>query len=138
MPLIAFIDSHEDWILVSAEPWFYLYLRYGVLDAPEDLDLPDQDEVWRAVIREADAIFEAYPGQSTPALMTKGIAAFKLGRFEDAARWIGDYAQRQPTDREAVGLAAELRAAVGGDPGARQRIEALYREGRKGRRRIDW
>jgi len=136
--LVAFLDSHEDWILVSAEPWFYLYLRREALASPEDLTLPDQDDVWRNVIGEADAILKAYPGQSTPALMTKGLAAFKLGHFGEAAEWIGAYAQQQPGDRESVQLAAELDAAVRGDPEARKRIEALYREGRNRRGRIDW
>ncbi len=138
VPLVAFLDSREDWILVSVEPWFYLYLRTEALAGHEDFQLPDQDEIWRTVIREADATLKAYPGRSTPALMTKGIAAFKLGRFDDAAAWIGTYAQRRPSDREAVHLAAELEAAVRGDPGARERIEALYREGRNERRRVDW
>jgi hypothetical protein len=131
VPTVAFLDGDREWGLVSVEPWYYLFVRLAAIGDRPDVRLLDKDEVWRGTVQESQAIIDAFPGSSAPAWLSEGIANFKLGNVRLAANQIGRYAALRPDDREAAQLAAELEAALIGDPAARRRLEDLRQSGRE-------
>lgn len=130
VPTVAFLTGDQEWGLVSAEPWYYLFVRKRALGERRDISMLDKDDVWRGVIEESKAVIAAYPGGSAPAWLSGGMANFKLGRTQLAYGQFAQYSKLRPDDREAADLVADLGAALKGDSGARGRMEALYQSGR--------
>lgn len=116
--LVDRLALHPGWALVYQDQEAVIFLRRSEGHRPwlERLAL-DGRQAFATRLAEAARLLREDPGKDR-ALLSLGLAAFKLGQFDQARGFLADYLQRVPGDREALNLQAFLAARPRSQGGA--------------------
>lgn len=94
--LLPCLDADEGWMLVSAEPSGLLFMRREVVPLMQGKQMPDQNLIWRQVIKEAELIPVA--PEHADAYLSMSIAYFNLHNLSQAVAYLKKYTQLTPGD----------------------------------------